>query len=1583
MRTILMWVLGKGGDQLVLLCLRMVLKRLLAIKGQVMYGRLANILPLLLGLLFLISSNGITAATTCTSEFPATEKLKEWSILNLFPSQTPQAAALAILTQSSTHRPVTVTACKPINIDSLGNPRDAICDIIIGQPAGNDLYSNIRVNAFYTQFCPNGYTVKHTGVTDTCVPSNSAACPTTSPPNPPKNQGSPQCGLGNPINPGTGDKYQAETDYQDTGKLRFTRYYHSSYNAATSSSVGSQWQHNYDSRIYSDGNTVARVIRANGKQVVYTLTNGVWVADADINDKLAQLSGGGWQLTTDDDEMETYDINGKLIKIQERSGYSQILSYPQVADMNGNMITKSLQDVTDTYGRKLSFTYDIQGRIATLIDPEGGKYNYTYDTNNNLVSVIYPDNKGRIYLYNEQTYTGNANLPNALTGIIDENNVTVDTNGVPTAISNAVRYATFTYDSVSINVYDTSSSTAGVQSTARAISTEHVGGVEKYQINYGVDINGNPTNVNTITDPLNSTYNRNFSVVQGMVKNSGQNQPAVASTNCPAAANAISYDTNGNVTRRTDFNGNTTCYAYDTSPNTIGKGRNLETVRIEGMAAGTTCPANLTTYTPAANERKITTEWHNRWRVPIAKAEPLRLTTWAWADSTDSNAPVCGADGVPCGKNVFTTTDANGGQGTSAALGTERTWQYTYNSDGNPLTVDGPRTDASDVTTYTYYPATVDSNTPANAVKRLHTATNAQGHTTTYSNYDGHGHALTIVDAKGQETDLTYDLRGRLLSSTTAGRTTQFAYYPTGLLNTVTTPANGTITYGYDPAHRLTSITNAAGEKITYTLDNIGNRTNETVTYANGSTATAVNRTFDNLSHLWQTLNAANLPVHTYNYDAQGNVTWDRVRPGDGTNQATQYTYDTLNRLLTMVDAANGNVGYQYDQLSHLSQVTDPKSNPSTYITDGLDNLTDERNPDRGPITNSVYDAAGNLLTSQDARGNTATYSYDSLNRLLSVAYVSAGNAAASNMDTNPNVTLNYRYDGNPNPVNNAKGKLSHIDDPTGATDWVYDSEGRVQSKTQTQGSVVKTLSYGYDSTTGRLLTITYPSGMVVQYSYDSTGRPSNLAVKKPTGANFNTLIGNISYRPLGPISSYQLTGVTGTPTISRSYDSDGRMTAYSLINATKQLGYDRLGNVKTWGNGDANDQTYTYDLLNRLTDTIIPGISKVHYDYDTNGNRTHAYTYIPPTNTTATSSTTYNIGSTSNLVTNNSYKYDLSGNLISSNAASPTAVNTYGYDSRNRFVALSVVNPSTQPKTQTFTYRYGINALGQRVSKTNIVAATGNIYLYDEAGHLVGEYDQTGALQQEHIWLGDQPVAVANSAQALFHVLSDHLNTPRQIVNTSGVVRWQWDSTDPFGNNAPNPNPTGTAANFTYNLRFPGQYYDGETGLFYNYYRTYDPKTGRYTQSDPIGLGGGLNTFGYVGGNPVNAIDPDGRFAFLAALAFGGSGSSISLGGLGSFALIGTAIGSLPWIADQLTEPTTDIEKTANDACPCPPCSPPVGTIQYRIDMVPPSKPHYPHTGSHVHLYEMHQSPSPKCKCFWHPIGTTELPPPPNTSPM
>jgi RHS repeat-associated protein len=113
-----------------------------------------------------------------------------------------------------------------------------------------------------------------------------------------------------------------------------------------------------------------------------------------------------------------------------------------------------------------------------------------------------------------------------------------------------------------------------------------------------------------------------------------------------------------------------------------------------------------------------------------------------------------------------------------------------------------------------------------------------------------------------------------------------------------------------------------------------------------------------------------------------------------------------------------------------------------------------------------------------------------------------------------------------------------------------------------------------------------------------------------------------------------------------------------------------------------------------------------------------------------------------------------------------------------------------------------------------------------------------------------------------LYYIHPDHLGTPRVITKaTDNTKVWEWKSEDAFGNNLPdeNPNAVNGTTPFQYNLRFPGQYFDVETGTYYNYFRDYDPQTGRYVQSDPIGLAGGINTFAYVGGNPVAFFDPFG----------------------------------------------------------------------------------------------------------------------------
>jgi RHS repeat-associated protein len=181
-------------------------------------------------------------------------------------------------------------------------------------------------------------------------------------------------------------------------------------------------------------------------------------------------------------------------------------------------------------------------------------------------------------------------------------------------------------------------------------------------------------------------------------------------------------------------------------------------------------------------------------------------------------------------------------------------------------------------------------------------------------------------------------------------------------------------------------------------------------------------------------------------------------------------------------------------------------------------------------------------------------------------------------------------------------------------------------------------------------------------------------------------------------------------------------------------------------------------------------------------------------------------------------------------------------------------------------TYLY--NALGQRVKKSGSGITTTH-YLYDEAGHLLGEYNGSGSLIQETLWLGDIPVATLRPKSGggvdLFYVHTDHLNTPRKVTRPSdNAIRWRWDP-DPFGTGAPNQNPQGLGT-FVYHLRLPGQYFDTETALHYNYFRNYDPQIGRYLESDPIGLHGGINTFGYANQNPLTFVDPDGRNPGAAA---------------------------------------------------------------------------------------------------------------------
>jgi RHS repeat-associated protein len=552
-----------------------------------------------------------------------------------------------------------------------------------------------------------------------------------------------------------------------------------------------------------------------------------------------------------------------------------------------------------------------------------------------------------------------------------------------------------------------------------------------------------------------------------------------------------------------------------------------------------------------------------------------------------------------------------------------------------------------------------------------------------------------------------------------------------------------------------------------------------------------------------------------YAYDAMGNLT----TVTDPLGHVTQYSYDALDMRITGTDANLGLTKLTYNGQDNLTGVADPRNLSTTYQLDGLGNQTKLTSPDTG-ITQQLFDAAGNLISSTNAKAQITTYSYDTLNRLKQINYADSQ-------------TVILTYDQGTNAI----GRLNQFTDSSGTTNYSYDQYGKI---TQEQRSIAGTnyvTSYTYDSA-GQLATMTYPSGRQLVYLRDTLGRVQQIvSIYNNTSV---TLIRNVQYTPSGIVQSY----INGTGnTVSTITDLDGRTTSYSINQQSRQLTYDAASRL-TQQTDPAQTVTYAYDPLNRLTQTTNPTTS-TSYHYDAVGNRTTKT--IGGTNTQYTYSTTSNrltkiSGSPAKTITS-----DANGSITNN------GTNQFTYDARERLV-------SAQTSIGTVQYKY--NALGQRVSKTTPTSTT--VFHYDRSGQLIGEKNGTNTI--DYIYLNTIPVAIGKSSTPqLYYINTDQLNTPRVITNETGTTLWQWDG-EAFGNTPPNENPSG-AGNFTFNLRFPGQHFDAETNLNQNYFRDYDPATGRYIESDPIGLMGGLNTFLYVDSNPLGKVDPTGEFAIALPL--------------------------------------------------------------------------------------------------------------------
>jgi RHS repeat-associated protein len=748
-------------------------------------------------------------------------------------------------------------------------------------------------------------------------------------------------------------------------------------------------------------------------------------------------------------------------------------------------------------------------------------------------------------------------------------------------------------------------------------------------------------------------------------------------------------------------------------------------------------------------------------------------------------------------------------QQTITAGAASRTTTYTYNAQGLLSQVNGPRTDVSDTTSYTY-----------DTLGNLTTVTNARGQITTYSQYNGLGQPQRIDYPNGTARTYTYDALGRVLTDTYAGNTTTYTYDANGNKATETTSDGTSTTYLYDASQRLTGINNNLGEQIRYTLDATHKkRPNVTRTDVFDSTGLLVSTSstvYDGMGRVKQNIDSQGR-VTRYSYDGNGNVT----QTNDPLNNVVQMNYDGLNRPVLITDPLQHTIQMSYDAADRLTRLTDPDGNATQYTYSGFGDNTQVTSPDTG-VTSYTFDAAANTLTKLDARGKTTTYSYDALNRLTQVTFADGQGVTRT-------------YDVAPNGV----GQLSSMTDPAGTTSFTYNANGLLLTKTQVSQGVTLQLTYGRDSL-GRITSMTYPSGKVLALTY-TNDRVTAMAW------NGATVISAVQYFPFGAPESWLFGGTTE---YTRYIDQNNRIWKYLTPTGSRTLSYDLLGRITQVTDApSALTQTFTYDTTGRLLTfsgyTSALSSETRGYTYDNNGNRLSANVNGAPS-TYVYATGTNKLQSVSGLYTNT---YDAAGNLLSDSRL------THTYDARGRLV--QTVVSGTGGTTLTFQY----NGKGERVTKWDSAANTGRMWMYDEAGNVLGEYAYPGgAVIQELMWLGSAPIAVAGAMPVNYgigYIWSDHLDTPRAITNGSGQRVWQWDSA-PFGETPANGNPSGLGS-LAFNLRLPGQLLDLTTGLYHNGYRVYDSAIGRYIQSDPLGLTGGYNTYAYGRANPTKYVDPQG----------------------------------------------------------------------------------------------------------------------------
>jgi RHS repeat-associated protein len=1299
--------------------------------------------------------------------------------------------------------------------------------------------------------------------------------------------------VGDPISLSTGNMWLPQTDYAQAGlsPIEFRRTYNSQ--GSKSKLTGTLWSTTYDRFVIpaTNGGPV-RLRRPDGQTIRFSVGPTGLVPQPHFLGKLQQ-TGTGWRYVDEHQTVEEFDTQGRLLKITDLQGRTVTASYNTQGAMSG---------VTSNAGGSLTFTYTTFGQLYTLRDHTGRTWTYSYDNYANLVSAQQPDTTRHRYVYADPNdphnlteasveYADGGGIRFAVWAYDAQGRAT--TNYAPGSLTSSTprRQVTIEYPSDTLRRVTDGRGQVTEYSLARVNGTGFISSV----VGPGFAQCGFADSVRQFDPAMNVTAHARFGRTTRYGGYDDKRQPA------------FMVEADGTLSaRRTD-------YVYD--PRFIGKptlitepsvapGR-VKTTLVEYNARGQETRVAISGFHPDGTpvSRTTTAEYNGPLgqlsKVDGPRTDVLDVTTYTYDLTTQRLKSVRDAAGVDVRSNILFNAL---GQIASETRPNGVSISYTY-VPGNALLASVTE-QAGSVTRRTAWTYTMRQQVQSitfsdgvNPVQEIHFDYDYAGdliyagarrnwlephlqepYITFTRDRSGNVTAKAIQDTRNNDwayqLDSTFDAYNRVDAVVAANNIIDFDFHPEGTLSKVVDGRSQTTTYGYDDFARLTQklqpgavptsldydvhgrqdfVADANQAQTRFEFDDLGNqlveqspdrgttrRTHDTA--GNALTLTDANGQLTSLTHdalnRVKTLDRTGTEYdETYSYDGCLNGVGRLCRIATSNGEAVDFEYDAFGNIVKLTN--NGiAVGYAYDGAGKVVRIVYPSGRVVNYVhdvhgqvvavtvTDGgntYDLAIGVEHKPFGPVTLWGYGNGLAHYRTYDKQYWPRSIDTPGVSRVNLTLYDGNGNLKTESIDT---ATQRFEYD--------ALDQISSGTGSFGVRSYVHDAVGNRQS--MTAAGVAS--SYGYDPNSNRLAT---ESG----WSYERDANGNTRAKRSTDGLNrgwsyqfspHNRLVAVFDLQaPTVPVGTYRYNGLgqrtqkSASGTTTRFAYGLSPLLLAEVVNGGVRQEYVYLDGIPLALLGVPQPPappppTYSFDVIVdnasasgdwvSLSDNKATGGSYLHIDQTRQQNTdAHAWQWTIPVAGSYRIKVRW-VPPTKSNITSQNYS-------VSEFPGSVWAVNGAGV-ARGSWV--------------TFTEGYFEAGLVQlRLSEA------------DNAGK------QLFADAAQMTLLEARPSIPGRDYK---YVHTDHLGTPLAVTDKDKRVVWR-ATHDPFATATVNPDPDGDNAAFALNLRTAGQYFDGESGMHYNYHRDYDPSTGRYLESDPIGMDGGINTYAYAEANPVAFIDP------------------------------------------------------------------------------------------------------------------------------